>query len=427
MSARAAVILCLLWFSTAVAADAARSYKTGLDAYKAGNWSGVRTAMLDAIADKPEDKRTILYGTIPVNYVPHAYLGIAEANLGNCAAAQRALAATSATLLVKENLSSVVDKAQSKCAGGVASNPPPTTTTTKLPVASNPPPTTTTTKPPVSTPPPVSTNKPPIATVPPAVADAAALARARENLRNAIAVATAAVQKAQAAGTTALELSKLQQLIDNAKRNTTTQASEVGALNNALTQAVKRLENVLAAQANEAARVQTAQRDLLALINTATKLPVEPSPNLKPLQVSLQNALAEARTAQVGQDVGRLQIALANLNKALAALNQASAQLRLLAAARSKLMPLLQDYLQGRFANIANAAWVDESFEKPGLAQAYLLRAAARYQLYLLSAGRDAALLGNAQNDAKMARKLGAKLPAGPFFSPRFLSWYANG
>jgi hypothetical protein len=425
MSIRAVVIFCMLLASSAAFADAARSYKSGLDAYKAGNWSGVRTAMLDAIADKPEDKRTILYGAIPVNYVPHAYLGIAEANLGNCAAAQRALAATSATLLIKENLSSVVEKAQSKCAGGVASN---TTKPPTPPVASNPPPpTTTTTKPPVSTPPPVSTNKPPVASVPPAVADAAALARARENLRNAIAVATAAAQKAQAAGTTALELSKLQQLIDNAKRSTTTQTSEVGALNNALTQAVKRLENVLAAQANDAARVQTAQRDLLALINTATKLPVEPSPNLKPLQANLQSALAEARTAQVSPDVGRLQIALANLNKALAALNQASAQLRLLAAARSKLMPLLQDYLQGRFANIANAAWVDDSFEKPGLAQAYLLRAAARYQLYLLSASRDAALLGNAQNDAKMARKLGAKLPAGPFFSPRFLSWYANG
>jgi hypothetical protein len=423
MSARAAVIFCLLSFSTAVAADAARSYKSGLDAYKTGNWSGVRTAMLDAIADKPEDKRTILYGTIPVNYVPHAYLGIAEANLANCAAAQRAFAATSAALLVKENLISVVEKAQNKCAGGLASNTakPPTP-----PVASNPPPTATT-KPPVSTPPSVNTNKPPIASVPPAVADAAALARARENLRNAITMAIAAVQKAQAAGTTALELSKLQQLIDNAKRNTTSQASEVGALNNALLQAVKRLENVLAAQANDAAKLQTAQRDLLALINTATKLPVEPSPNLKPLQANLQSALAEARTAQANPDVGRLQIALANLNKALAALNQASAQLRLLAAARAKLMPLLQDYLQGRFANMANATWVDDGFEKPGLAQAYLLRAAARYQLYLLSASRDSALLGNAQNDAKMARKLGAKLPAGPFFSPRFLSWYANG
>jgi hypothetical protein len=83
----AATVLVLL-----VAADARADYKDsfrkGMEAVDRGRWQEVARYMQEAIADNPnEGERLKLYGLRFEVYLPHFYLGAAQLNLGNCAVA----------------------------------------------------------------------------------------------------------------------------------------------------------------------------------------------------------------------------------------------------------------------------------------------------------------------------------------------------
>ncbi|MCE7931155.1 MAG: hypothetical protein DYH17_07250, partial [Xanthomonadales bacterium PRO6] len=80
--------LLALAYAAAALADYRNDYLNGRDAAKKGDWEKARTLMQSALRERADPvARARLYGTIPEPYVPHYYLGLANARLGDCRAA----------------------------------------------------------------------------------------------------------------------------------------------------------------------------------------------------------------------------------------------------------------------------------------------------------------------------------------------------
>ncbi|GMU42999.1 MAG: hypothetical protein IT479_02040 [Xanthomonadales bacterium] len=106
----------------------------------------------------------------------------------------------------------------------------------------------------------------------------------------------------------------------------------------------------------------------------------------------------------------------------------ADARSAVLAQARSRLQPLAAAYLGGNFASAA--AWADEAVlmvTPRALAEALLMRAAARYELYVLGGERDLAALEQVRADLRIARSQAPDLqPNERAYSPRFRALFVS-
>ena len=92
MSARLVLLALLTATLMALPASGRADYKTdyqdGIEAAEKGDWAEVQRRMRAALAEnaKPSN-RMRTYGTNFIPYVPHYYLGLANARLGDCTAA----------------------------------------------------------------------------------------------------------------------------------------------------------------------------------------------------------------------------------------------------------------------------------------------------------------------------------------------------
>jgi tetratricopeptide (TPR) repeat protein len=85
---RVAAVALVLLASAPAWADYKDSFRKGMEALDRGRWEEVARHMQEAIADNPkEGERLKLYGLRFEVYLPHFYLGAAQLNLGNCAIA----------------------------------------------------------------------------------------------------------------------------------------------------------------------------------------------------------------------------------------------------------------------------------------------------------------------------------------------------
>jgi tetratricopeptide (TPR) repeat protein len=85
---RGTVVVLVLLASAPAWADYKDSFRKGMEALDRGRWADVARYMQEAIADNPkEGERLKLYGLRFEVYLPHFYLGAAQLNLGNCAVA----------------------------------------------------------------------------------------------------------------------------------------------------------------------------------------------------------------------------------------------------------------------------------------------------------------------------------------------------
>ncbi len=88
---RGLIGICLLLAAGGAWADYKQDYQDGVAAAEKGNWAEVRRLMNAALAAESKPAaRMRTYGTNFIPYTPHYYLGLANARLGDCAAALQA-------------------------------------------------------------------------------------------------------------------------------------------------------------------------------------------------------------------------------------------------------------------------------------------------------------------------------------------------
>lgn len=106
----------------------------------------------------------------------------------------------------------------------------------------------------------------------------------------------------------------------------------------------------------------------------------------------------------------------------------ADARGAVLAQVRGRLQPLAAAYLAGDYARAA--AWTDEAaltVTPRALAEALLMRAAARYELYVLGGERDLEALERVRTDLRAARAQAPDLdPHERAYSPRFRTLFVS-
>jgi hypothetical protein len=143
---------------------------------------------------------------------------------------------------------------------------------------------------------------------------------------------------------------------------------------------------------------------------------------------SLASALTNGRAGLGSADASRLQGAVQAIEAAGRALDVAHARRALADQVRGRLQPLAEAYLGGDFARAAQ--WADEQAlgsVPQALAEALLLRAAARYELYVLGGERDLDLFDRIRDDVRAARQADAGIqPSERAFSPRFRVLFAS-
>lgn len=147
-----------------------------------------------------------------------------------------------------------------------------------------------------------------------------------------------------------------------------------------------------------------------------------------PEAAALNQALTRGRASLNATDAGVLLAAARTIDSAARALDAAQARSALANQVRARLQPLADAYLSGDF--VRAAGWTDEQALQAvpqAHAQALLLRAAARYELYVLGGEADLDQFERVRADVRAARQLFASLnPGEKAFSPRFRSLFAS-
>lgn len=142
----------------------------------------------------------------------------------------------------------------------------------------------------------------------------------------------------------------------------------------------------------------------------------------------LRKALEQARAQLSGNDAGGLQSASAALDAAMRQLETGQARSALAGQIRSRLGPLAGAFLGGNYAQVADWDGESELVAVPAAhAEALMLRAAARFELYVLGGERDAAQLERVRADLRAARRVSSGLrPSEKAYSPRFRALFAS-
>lgn len=440
----------LLLCSGAAFADYKQDYQDGLEAADKGNWSEVQRLMRSALSEESRPTaRMRAYGTVYIPYVPHYYLGLASARLGDCSGAVAAFgnAASRGVVSKLSALSATQSQEQTRCTEMLAqanAKPEPPTTVIDKPVppvvvANNPVPEI---KPPVSQPEPKPSGKPVLSAdqIAPSrsalarvdqqvesisrqlraqplagTGDARALSRDLDALRQRRQQTGSSLEQARTGGDTQL-LSRVQNdarelegslgMLDDRVRSASTglaQAQEARSLEQsrqhaetALTQLEKTLGGAQAAGIGNSARVK-------AVTDARTRLQ------------QLKNGSDRKSIDAAVDSLAKLAL---DLEKAIAAAPKpAPAQLR----------SLVSWYLAADYAQVAAWDQLDRLPDTRARSQALLLRAASRWHLYVRGGEQDGKLSAAVDIDLREAKRLDQTLKPNPMaFSPRLVDRFAT-
>ena len=371
----------------AALADYKSDYREGIAAAERQEWAKADALMRKALAQEPNPQPRIrLYGQVFVPYVPQFYLGLSAWARKDCKSAIALLEDVGSVSAVRgqrleERQQMMLRSCRAQLANA-ASTPttapaaPATVPAAQVAQTPAPPPRTATPQPaPAASPPapkptPVSPPKTTTATAPPASTVAFDSARAQ-----AAAARLDRIDAALAAAARTLADPALAAVRGEWQRQMDTLTAQTGRVRASL--------NAASAARNSAALV------------------------------AIDGQLASLQPAA---------------DKLVQGLDAAQARSVLAAQVRGRLQPLAAAYLGGDFARAAQ--WSDEQALQAvpqAHAQALLLRAAARFELYVLGGERDLAEFDRIGADIRAARQLDAAVsPSERAFSPRFRTLFAS-
>lgn len=437
------LLLGLAWAGSALA-DYRTDYLNGRDAAKKGDWARTRELMQSALRQDGNPRaRARLYGNIPEPYVPHYYLGLANARLGDCQAAVNAFenAAGKAVVAGLDELAPVQAKELAACRQTLAQQgeqKPPVVAVQDPPPVQD--------KPPVATgdrpPPPPPTGATPLSPqrIAPAQATLASVDRS-------IAGIEARLGKAPLAGTgdaraAARDLAKFkaertQALADLERARKAGDAALLGRVEagaRALDGNVAKLSgqvDVAAKGLNEAiaARLLEARRKSIdsVLANLDARSREAGAAGLGADAVALRVAAEQRQALQAAKaasDSGSIERALERANAAIRGLEAAIAAAP--KPAPEALRTLARAYLGADYTAAAKWNQLDQLGDDRARAQALLLRAAARWHVYMRGGAQDPGLFAAVETDLRKAKRLDPQMkPNTQAFSPKLLERYA--
>jgi hypothetical protein len=447
--------LWLLLLPLAAVADYKSDYREGVIAAERQDWAKVESLMRRAIAEQPApdpQARIRMYGQRFIPYVPYFYLGLAAFSRGDCATAVTLFedsrhAGALAGLREAERQAMMLRSCRAKLGTAVAAAPP-----AAQPAAAPPKPAQTAA--PQQTPPPrpaaVAPAKPAAAT--PAAAAPAPLASFDTSRAQAAQARLDRVDAALASSARTLDDAALADVRGNWQRQLeplTGQSRQARARLNAARQerdgaTLGQVESMLAglesaaqklAQGIDDARIRTrevaladARTALERLLVSGDRQLAGASDRSAPEAQALAKALVDGRASLGATDGARLQGAARAIEAASRVLDATQARQALAAQVRGRLQPLAESFLTGDFARAAQ--WADEQALQAvpqALAQALLLRAAARHELYVLGGERDLDQFDRIRDDVRAARQAwGAITPSERAYSPRFRALFAS-
>lgn len=432
------LLLALLLAVSPARADYRDDYQDGVKAAERGDWATVERIMNQVLRERSDPSHRVrTYGVNTISYIPHYYLGQALMNKGDCRGAMAAFgnAGHREALSKLDEIATSQARFEQRCQQQLAqadTPPKPPVDTPPTPVEPKPQPDPTP-KPPVDPRPPPPDPKPPVSSVP-----AAALAATRRQLdagQQRISEIESLLGSAPLRGTG--DARGLGQELAREKRTLDAERSKLANVRNqnelgAIDQTVERSLRTLATLAGRV----SAARDGLAQAEQQRQLEALRGRVTQALQ-DTEARLAEGRSARVAaatitalererdslqqagnRDQAALQQALSRYETALKRLNDA------IAAAPKPAPSDLRRYLElflkadyGQVANWANPAQLPEARDR---AQGLLLRAAARYRLYVRGGESDQRLLAQVDADLREAKRADRNIkPLKLLFSPK--------
>ncbi|MBK8066096.1 MAG: hypothetical protein IPK27_00255 [Rhodanobacteraceae bacterium] len=462
MSARARLLLVVLalLLPLVALADYKKDYQDGVAAAEKGNWAEVRRLMQAAIAENPTPvPRMRTYGTNFIPYVPHYYLGLANARLDDCNAAVGAFK-TAASARVVAGLPALASEQSTQLKGCeqrllAAANPPPTGQPTTAPAGTQPTtqptsqPTTQPTRPPVApTQPAVAETRPAPGVTPLGSAQTAPVQTALAASDRRIAAIEGRLGSAPLAGTgdaraLSRELGQLksqrQQLgasLERARaagdaRSLQTVKADAGKLDTGLASLDERAQAASAGLAEALAAQTLAQarkrgNDALARLDgrlTAASQAGIASDAAARSQAAAQRQALER--ALGGKDPKAIDSALASAASAIRGLDAAIAAAP--KPAPAELRTLVGWYLAANYAEAARWNQLDRLTDDRARAHALLLRAAARWHLYVRGGEQDQGLIAAVDADLRDAKRRDQTLkPNAQVFSPKLIARFAG-
>lgn len=357
--------------ATPAFADFRSDYREGIAAAERQEWARVEELMKRAMTEQPNADRNLrvrVFGTTTVPYVPHFYLGLAAFSQKDCARALGYFEQVQALVRGQregERLAMMMRSCRAQAS----------------------------------------------AQAPAAAVDAPAATAATASPPAATPAAPATAPAAPAAPSAAAHLQRARELGDRLVRVETQLQRARAALADPALESVRgdwqrRLDPVLVRAQRARAGYDAAQRsgNAAGLAAVETEIATAES-SLRTLATELEGALERRRGADLADARGAV-----------------------LAQVRGRLQPLAAAYLAGDFASAAT--WADEgalTVTPRALAEALLLRAAARYELYVLGGERDLVALERVRSDVRYARALASDLQLNErAYSPRFRALFAS-
>lgn len=419
-------------------ADYKSAYRDGVAAAERGDWQRAEALMREALtSEATPSARMRLYGMVYAPYIPQFYLGQAAFNQNDCKAALQWLNAPQASAIVaglqreSQARQMMIDRCNRRLAieAAPATTPAPTT-----PAATRPPPA----QPIVPRQTATEPARPAVtATIDPAqlraigiqldAADSALAAAGRS-----LADPSLSAQRTQwnaRRSTLDAELKAARRLLNEARTR-----GDAPALGRGEPAARALRQRAEALSAELATAAQQARSDGLAVARKALELAIATGQatqsavgTLNVAEVrTLTDALAAGQTALGGSDARAISAARERVEAAVRAARALQARSELAARVRPRLQPLLDSYLRGNYTQAA--VWADDAQLKAApaaYAQALLIRAAARFELYVLGGEADPRQAEALRSDIRTARSLlpGLKLSERAF-SPRFRAYF---
>lgn len=436
-------------------ADFKVAYRDGVAAAERKDWARVEQLMRQALAEEPTpNPRVRLYGMRFEAYIPHFYLGLAAFERSDCRAAlehwqNAGHQAAVRGLREATRQTEMVGSCQSRLAAqppppaqvpaasptpAPASQPAPAASPAQAPVSAAPVAAAPTRPPPTQPAPATAVQTPPTAAAAERLdaqrvagterrlsQNESRLAAAARDLGDpALASERAGRQRSQDA--LAQELRQLRGQFSEAQaRQNAAQLAAVETGLNALEGRVQALERDIGAA------LERGRSADLAAVRSRLERAIDAAGSLRDAP-GVASALAQGREAVAGQDRTRMLAAADSLERSTEAARQAASRQRTAQELKTRLRPLAEWYLAGDYPRLL--AWRgDPELARLGeaQAQALLLRAAARFETYVLDGERDQALAEAAREDLRAARAAHPGLKPGErAFSPRFRAFFAQ-
>lgn len=450
------VLIGLLWLGlvlpAAVRADVYDDYDAGVKAAERGDWASVERIMKQVLQQESSVGRKRLYGAVFKEYIPHYYLGQALLNRGDCRAAlnnfnnsahrealQNAVFRSKAQEQARMEAQCQQQLAQAQTDPPKPADPKPVAQTDPKPVEPRP------VEPRQPDPKPAEPKppepKPPVSTLPQS-AIAATRSKLEDGKRRAASIEqllgstplrgtgdaralsnelrqqTQALSSSEgrlASARTQAELNTVDGAIDGTLRALTTLAGRVDAARDGLVQAdqLRQLE-----LARNRARSAVADSEGKLTEARAAGLPTTSITSLESARESLRQAINSDDRAVIERASKALSDAAGAVDRAIAAAPK---------PAPEDLRRYLDLFLQSDYQRVAAWANPDKLPESRDRAHGLLLRAAARYRLYVTGGESDSRMLAQVDADLREAKRLDRNLkPNEQLYSPRLRQRFAG-